>query len=127
MRRKERRRRFSVQLLLWTHIRNQIRYSRCLSAGGRRGVGGIAMDSEMSVDQAVGALDDRRLSINRGSAVVGTPRVGSPGLGSGSPFGESMGPAASMLRDAIFRRTLMAADILAILAAFLLTIELSSR
>ena len=85
------------------------------------------MDGKMSVDQAVGALDDRRLSINRGSAEVGTRRLGSSGLGSGSPFGETMGPSASMLRDAIFRRMLVVADILAIVGAFVLTVEMSSR
>src|SRR5271154_3407490 len=85
------------------------------------------MDSEMSVDPGVGALEDRRLTVNRGSPTVGTPRLGLSGLGSGSPFGEAMGPAASMLRDAIFRRTLMVADIFAIVGAFVLTVEMSSR
>ena len=40
---------------------------------------------------------------------------------------ESRGLATSMRRDAIFRRMLLAADILAIAGAFALTVELSSR
>ncbi|HSZ14191.1 MAG TPA: sugar transferase [Solirubrobacteraceae bacterium] len=40
---------------------------------------------------------------------------------------ESSGPAASMLRDAIFRRMLLLADTLAIAGAFVLTIALSSK
>ncbi len=40
---------------------------------------------------------------------------------------ESRGLATSMRRDAIFRRMLLAADVLAIAGAFALTVELSSR
>jgi exopolysaccharide biosynthesis polyprenyl glycosylphosphotransferase len=40
---------------------------------------------------------------------------------------ESRGPAASKLRDAIFRRMLLLADALAIAGAFVLTVSLSSR
>ena len=40
---------------------------------------------------------------------------------------ESRGPAASMLRDRIFRRMLLLADALAIAGAFVLTISLSSK
>jgi exopolysaccharide biosynthesis polyprenyl glycosylphosphotransferase len=40
---------------------------------------------------------------------------------------ESRGPAASKLRDAIFRRMLLLADALAIASAFVLTVSLSSR
>jgi exopolysaccharide biosynthesis polyprenyl glycosylphosphotransferase len=43
------------------------------------------------------------------------------------PIAEARGPAASLQRDSIFRRTLLIADSLAILWAFLLTISLSSR
>jgi exopolysaccharide biosynthesis polyprenyl glycosylphosphotransferase len=43
------------------------------------------------------------------------------------PIAEARGPAASMRRDSIFRRTLLVADALAILGAFLLTVSLSSR
>jgi exopolysaccharide biosynthesis polyprenyl glycosylphosphotransferase len=40
---------------------------------------------------------------------------------------EARGPAASMRRDALFRRTLLAADTIAIIGAFVLTVTLSSR
>ncbi len=40
---------------------------------------------------------------------------------------EVRGPAASMRRDALFRRMLLVSDIVAILGAFLLTIALSPR
>ena len=40
---------------------------------------------------------------------------------------EARGPAASMRRDALFRRMLLAADVVAIVGAFALTVELSSR
>ena len=48
-------------------------------------------------------------------------------LRANAPIAESRGPSASMLRDSIFRRTLMVADTLAILSAFLVTIALSSK
>jgi exopolysaccharide biosynthesis polyprenyl glycosylphosphotransferase len=40
---------------------------------------------------------------------------------------EARGPAACMRRDALFRRALLAADVVAIVAAFTLTVGLSSR
>jgi exopolysaccharide biosynthesis polyprenyl glycosylphosphotransferase len=40
---------------------------------------------------------------------------------------EARGPAASMRRDALFRRTLLVADTVAIVGAFALTVALSSR
>jgi exopolysaccharide biosynthesis polyprenyl glycosylphosphotransferase len=40
---------------------------------------------------------------------------------------EARGPAACMRRDALFRRTLLAADTVAIVGAFVLTVALSSR
>src|ERR1035438_6746618 len=40
---------------------------------------------------------------------------------------EVRGPAACMRRDAIFRRLLLLADVVAIVGAFVLTIELSRR
>jgi exopolysaccharide biosynthesis polyprenyl glycosylphosphotransferase len=68
---------------------------------------------------------------------VGAPRRRGSGaslrlrpLGSlklGLPIAEARGPAASMLRDSIFRRMLLLADALAILCAFTLTMQLSSR
>src|SRR5271154_2662931 len=44
-----------------------------------------------------------------------------------SPVAERRGPAASMLRDSLFRRALLAADALAIVGALLLTAVLSPR
>lgn len=46
-------------------------------------------------------------------------------FGVGVPILETRGPAASMLRDALFRRMLLAGDVLAIVGAFTLAIELS--
>jgi exopolysaccharide biosynthesis polyprenyl glycosylphosphotransferase len=40
---------------------------------------------------------------------------------------EARGPAACMRRDALFRRSLLAADLIAIVTAFVLTVGLSSR
>jgi exopolysaccharide biosynthesis polyprenyl glycosylphosphotransferase len=40
---------------------------------------------------------------------------------------EVRGPAASMRRDAVFRRMLLVADVVAIITAFVLTVELSRR
>jgi exopolysaccharide biosynthesis polyprenyl glycosylphosphotransferase len=46
-------------------------------------------------------------------------------LGGGGPILEARGPAASMLRDALFRRMLLAGDVLAVVLAFAFAIELS--
>ncbi len=43
------------------------------------------------------------------------------------PFAGARGPAVSLRRDALFRRSLLAADIVAILAALILTVALSTR
>jgi exopolysaccharide biosynthesis polyprenyl glycosylphosphotransferase len=64
----------------------------------------------------------RILDTARGLGALG--RDHSP---SASPLADTRGPGASMLRDAIFRRTLLVADTLAVVGAFVLTIELSSR
>ncbi len=40
---------------------------------------------------------------------------------------EARGPAASLRRDALYRRMLMLADVVAVMGAFVLTVELSSR
>jgi exopolysaccharide biosynthesis polyprenyl glycosylphosphotransferase len=60
-----------------------------------------------------------------GSTSVGT-RGGRRRLSVG-PIADARGPAACMRRDALFRRSLLAADIFAILAALILTVALSSR
>jgi exopolysaccharide biosynthesis polyprenyl glycosylphosphotransferase len=46
-------------------------------------------------------------------------------LGGAGPILETRGPAASLARDSIFRRMLLGADVLAIVAAFALAIEVS--
>ncbi|HEY4809881.1 MAG TPA: sugar transferase [Solirubrobacteraceae bacterium] len=78
------------------------------------------MDSNLA-DTGMGALLE-------GSASGAAPRIGPLGtLRTNSAITESGGPATSLLRDSIFRRTLIVADALAILTAFLATIALSSR
>jgi exopolysaccharide biosynthesis polyprenyl glycosylphosphotransferase len=78
------------------------------------------MDSNLA-DTGVGALLD-------GSASSAAPRIGPLGtLRTSSAITESRGPTTSLLRDSVFRRTLVVADTLAILTAFLATIALSSR
>ncbi len=47
--------------------------------------------------------------------------------GGGARIAEVRGPAASVRRDALFRRVLVCADIVAIVGAFVLTVALSSR
>jgi exopolysaccharide biosynthesis polyprenyl glycosylphosphotransferase len=61
------------------------------------------------------------------SATLRRGRLATVSSLSSAAFEESRGPAASKLRDAIFRRMLLLADALAIAGAFLLTISLSSR
>jgi exopolysaccharide biosynthesis polyprenyl glycosylphosphotransferase len=63
------------------------------------------------------------------------PLAGTTGVASGArkrrlaagQIAEVRGPAACMRRDALFRRSLLAADVVAILAALILTVALSSR
>ncbi|HEY7829668.1 MAG TPA: sugar transferase [Solirubrobacteraceae bacterium] len=47
--------------------------------------------------------------------------------GGGPQITETRGPAASMRRDALFRRALLMADVVAVTGAFVLTVGLSSR
>jgi exopolysaccharide biosynthesis polyprenyl glycosylphosphotransferase len=77
------------------------------------------MDSEIA-DPRVASLRGSRLSVVHGLGAAGSHAVGVPAV-------EPRAPSASLLRDSIFRRTLMVADALAILSAFLITIALSSR
>jgi exopolysaccharide biosynthesis polyprenyl glycosylphosphotransferase len=77
------------------------------------------------------------VSVETGSeAEKGLPQLGAPrgflglsalrgGLASG--LSEARGPAACMRRDTLFRRMLLAADVLALCAAFALTVALSRR
>ena len=87
------------------------------------------MSDKTVLPQAVSAPPSTSLGTRRG--ILGTAR-GLGALGTGrtpslSSLADTRGPGASMLRDAIFRRTLLVADILAVVGAFVLTIELSSR
>jgi exopolysaccharide biosynthesis polyprenyl glycosylphosphotransferase len=77
------------------------------------------MDSKIA-DPGVATFPSRGLSVAHRFGTLGT-------IGSTVPLAETRGPAASKLRDAIFRRALVVADVLAILGAFVLTIALSSR
>lgn len=77
------------------------------------------MDSEIA-DPAVTGVTVGRSSVARRLGALETIRPSSPAA-------ELRGPAASLLRDSIFRRMLLGADALAILGAFLLTMALSSR
>jgi exopolysaccharide biosynthesis polyprenyl glycosylphosphotransferase len=62
------------------------------------------------------------LPVSRGFLGLATRRrPAAPGIS------EVRGPAACMRRDALFRRMLLAADIVAIVGAFVLTVELASR
>lgn len=74
------------------------------------------MDSKIA-DPGVAALQGRTLGVTR--------HLGAFGIG--VPIADTTGPAASKLRDSIFRRTLLVADALAIFGAFLLTIALATR
>ncbi len=69
-----------------------------------------------------GAAWAQPLSSERGFlGRAGKRRVLGPGIS------EVRGPAACMRRDALFRRMLLGADVVAIVAAFTMTVELSSR
>ncbi|HMD51847.1 MAG TPA: exopolysaccharide biosynthesis polyprenyl glycosylphosphotransferase [Solirubrobacteraceae bacterium] len=60
-------------------------------------------------------------SVSGGRGLRRRRRVLLPGIS------EARGPAASMRRDAVFRRMLVVADVVAIVGAFVLTVELSRR
>lgn len=61
-------------------------------------------------------------SVSRGFIGLGLRRRPTP-----LQITESRGPAASLRRDSIFRRTLMVADVAAIVGAFMLTVGLSTQ
>jgi exopolysaccharide biosynthesis polyprenyl glycosylphosphotransferase len=63
----------------------------------------------------------------RGLRGLGARRRGGMGQASQPQITEARGPAASLLRDALFRRVLLVADVVAITGAFALTVALSSR
>jgi exopolysaccharide biosynthesis polyprenyl glycosylphosphotransferase len=63
----------------------------------------------------------------RGLRGLGARRRGGMGQASQPQITEARGPAASLLRDALFRRVLLVADVVAIVGAFALTVGLASR
>jgi exopolysaccharide biosynthesis polyprenyl glycosylphosphotransferase len=76
----------------------------------------------VSVETGTGAQEGTTpLAVPRGLFGLAARR----GLASG--ILEARGPAASMRRDALFRRMLLAADVLALVGAFVLTVALSRR
>jgi exopolysaccharide biosynthesis polyprenyl glycosylphosphotransferase len=77
------------------------------------------MDRKMA-EPGVAAIEGGAASAGRQIGPIGA-------LSASAPISESRGPAASLLRDSIFRRTLVVADALAILSAFLVTIALSAK
>ncbi len=79
------------------------------------------MDSKIA-DPALASLEAGTSTPSRTWGTIGAARLRSP-----AAVTESRGPAASMLRDAIFRRMLLLADTLAIAGAFVLTVSLSSK
>ena len=78
------------------------------------------MDSKIAGPAAVPAESGLSATLRRG-------RLATVSSLSSAAFEESRGPAASKLRDAIFRRMLLLADALAIAGAFVLTVSLSTR
>ena len=77
----------------------------------------------MSVETSTGAKQDAPpLAAPRGFLGL-APRLG----GFSSSISEVRGPAACMRRDALFRRLLVVADVLALAAAFVLTVVLARR
>jgi exopolysaccharide biosynthesis polyprenyl glycosylphosphotransferase len=98
-----------------------------LAGGGQLGIeqgsGEALMNGETSSKAELRAL--------RGGANVGQSR-GLTGLGmrrrsSPEQITETRGPEASMRRDALFRRMLLGADVVAVVVAFLLTVGMSTR
>jgi exopolysaccharide biosynthesis polyprenyl glycosylphosphotransferase len=77
----------------------------------------VSVETGSGADQAVPPL-----AVPRGFTGLAARRGG---LASG--IQEVRGPAACMWRDALFRRMLLAADVLALVGAFVLTVALSQR
>ncbi len=77
------------------------------------------MDSKIA-DPGVAVLPSRGLSVAHRLGTLGSS-------GSGLSLADTRGPAAGHLRDAIFRRSLLVADVFAISGAFLLTIAIATR
>jgi exopolysaccharide biosynthesis polyprenyl glycosylphosphotransferase len=77
--------------------------------------------------EAIGKQVENRAAAFDAPLADGPSRQRVPGRRWGGlvPILETTGPAASLLRDAVFRRMLFAGDVIAFVASFALTIELS--
>jgi exopolysaccharide biosynthesis polyprenyl glycosylphosphotransferase len=82
----------------------------------------------MSVETGTGSGPESGLRWGRPAAGTRSARrVGSRRRLTVGSFGDVRGPSVSLRRDALFRRALLAADVVAILGALVLTVALSSR
>jgi exopolysaccharide biosynthesis polyprenyl glycosylphosphotransferase len=84
------------------------------------------MDSKIA-DPGVAAIDGGAASGGRRFGPLGALRASARPFRASGLIAEGRGPSTSLFRDSIFRRTLLVADTLAILSAFLVTIALSSK
>jgi exopolysaccharide biosynthesis polyprenyl glycosylphosphotransferase len=101
------------------------RVARAAALGGRAAV----PSKQGTVPSKQGAHEGPATRDSRGTRIARGP-LGTRRRESGQPPGQIMearGPAASLRRDALFRRILLVADVIAIVLAFVLTVELSSR
>src|ERR1035438_2620479 len=83
--------------------------------------------SAMSVETGSGLERGAQLASAPLGASTGFRGLSSWRAGLASGLAEVRGPAASKRRDAMFRRMLLLADVVAIVAAFVLTVALSRR
>src|SRR5436309_1521792 len=83
----------------------------------RGGESGAQWSASLAGARGIGAADADRLHARRIARRRAMPR----------DLAETRGPAASMRRDTIFRRSLLVADAIAILGALTLTVAFSSR
>lgn len=81
----------------------------------------MSVETGGSAETGVGSVGWAGPSSASGARLRGRRRLLTAGIA------EVRGPAASMRRDAVFRRLLLLADVTAIVTAFVLTIELSHR
>jgi exopolysaccharide biosynthesis polyprenyl glycosylphosphotransferase len=80
-------------------------------------VGAVSIEAGSETEQRLAPL-----AVPRGFLGLGARRSGLA-----SEIAEARGPAACMRRDALFRRMLLAADVVALVGAFVLTVALSRR
>src|ERR1022692_4520498 len=117
-------------LLVLTLVSTQVTETRLEATSSKAiekaAVGSVFASALVDGPPSQGGLADG--SRDRGGLADGSRgRDGSRGqrrlvrrIGAGGPILETRGPAASMLRDALFRRTLLAGDVLAVIGAFAL-------